>query len=166
MGSVKYISKILGLIIAISSNLACNQDSKPLPMTNNKVTWFSIPADDLNRSTKFYQSAFGWKIEPLTVEKNDDFSFHVVVNSEGDSNYIPDQRGVVNGCIVKRKIGLPSPAVLIEVDNLDAAIEKVKQAGGTVVSDKIPMASLNGEFIFIKDPDGNYVELFHNLGGD
>ena len=38
---------------------------------------------------------------------------------------------MLNGCIVKREMGLlPTPAVLIEVDDLDNAIEKVKKAGG------------------------------------
>lgn len=28
----------------------------------NKVVHFEIPADDLDRAKKFYQSIFGWKI--------------------------------------------------------------------------------------------------------
>lgn len=129
-------------------------------MTYNKVTWFSVPSDDLNRATKFYNSAFGWKIEPLTKEEKDDFSYQIMVNSESDSNYIPDEKGIINGCIVKRKIGLPTPALLVEVESLDKALEMVKQAGGTIVTDKTKMPSHNGEFVLIKDTEGNYVEVF------
>ena len=132
-------------------------------MAKNNVTWFSIPSDNLNRATSFYRDVFGWQVEPLTKEDNDDFSYHVLVNSEGDTNYVPDQRGIVNGCIVKRIIGLPTPAVLVEVNDLDAAIEKVKEAGGEIVTDRNPMKSLNGEFVLIKDTEGNYVELFKSF---
>ncbi len=138
-------------------------ESDGIELKANKVTWFSIPSDDIKRASKFYEEAFNWKIEPETKEANDTFSFHVALNSTSDENYISYKKGVVNGCIVKREIGLPTPAVLIEVDDLDAAIAKVKKAGGQLVTDKIIMKSLNGVFVLIKDTEGNYVELFQNI---
>lgn len=129
----------------------------------NKVTWFSLPANDMNRALKFYKDAFNWQIEPEIKEENDDFSFYVALNSKSDSNYISEEKGVINGCIVKRKIGLPTPAILVEVENLNTAIEKVKKAGGELVSEKIVMKSLNGIFVLIKDTEGNYVELFQSI---
>lgn len=129
----------------------------------NKVTWFSMPADNVQRAIKFYKEAFNWTIEPETKEENNAYSFYVAVNSKSDANYIPEAKGVINGCIVKREIGLPTPAVLVEVDNLDVAIARVKGAGGKLVTEKIVMKSLNGIFALIKDTEGNYVELFQNL---
>lgn len=129
----------------------------------NKVTWFSMPADNMQRAIRFYKEAFNWTIEPETKEKNDSYSFHVAVNSKSDSNYISDTRGVVNGCVVKRSIGLQTPAVLIEVDDLDTAIAKVKKAGGNVVGEKVVMNSLNGIFVLIKDTEDNFMELFQPL---
>ena len=67
---------------------------------------------------------------------------------------------MLNGCIVKRSIGLPTPAVLVEVEDLDTAISKVVKAGGKVMTEKIPMASLGGIFVLVTDTEGNYVELF------
>lgn len=61
-------------------------------MNSNEVPWFSIPADSLSRATQFYKSAFGWQIEPLIMEKNDDFSFHVAVNSKSDAEYILNKK--------------------------------------------------------------------------
>lgn len=132
-------------------------------MKANRVTWFSIPSDDLARAARFYNEAFDWRIEPLTVEANDDFSFHVAVNGESDGNYIQLERGGLNGCIVKKRIGLPTPAVLIEVDDLDAAIAKVEIAGGRIVTGIITMVSLNARFVLIQDPEGNHLELFQRL---
>jgi predicted enzyme related to lactoylglutathione lyase len=34
------------------------------------IGFFQIPADDVGRAKKFYQSLFGWKIEPDTTLEN------------------------------------------------------------------------------------------------
>lgn len=74
----------------------------------------------------------------------------------------PTKPAIVNGCIVKKAIGITTPVVLLQVDDLDTAAQKVEAAGGSVVSEKIPMESLNGSFILVKDPEGNMLELFAN----
>ena len=141
---------------AKKTNEATNPSARPaMP-----VTWFSVPADDLEKATSFYHQAFGWKIEPLTKEADEAYDYNVVVSSPSDRDFTPSEPGRVNGCIVKRAIGLSTPAVLIEVPDLDEAAKKVVAAGGTVISKKIAMRSLNGEFILVKDPEGNTLELF------
>lgn len=132
----------------------------PAPMP---VTWFSLPTDDLERAGAFYRRAFGWRLEPLTREANPDYDYAVAVNSPGDDSFTPSERGRVNGCLVKRATGVTTPAVLIEVPDLDEAARQVVVAGGTIVAGKVPMKSLSGEFILVKDPDGNLLELFHSL---
>lgn len=132
-------------------------------MKPNPVTWFSIPTDDMDRAATFYNRAFGWHIQPLTQEKNDVFSYHNSINSKSDDNLTPVERGIVNGCIVKRAIGLPTPSVLVEVDDLDEAIARIKEAGGTIVGEKISMPTLNAMLVFIKDTEGNYIEVFQVL---
>lgn len=126
----------------------------------NPVTWFSIPAEDTEKVNEFYRKAFGWKILPLTQESNHLYDFNVALTAESDEEFNPKQSGRVNGCIVKKAIGVDTPVVLIEVDDLDAAAQKVKAAGGTVVSEVIPMQSLNGAFMLVKDVEGNILELF------
>lgn len=127
------------------------------------VTWFSLPADRPEVAAAFYRRAFGWTIEPLTKEDDHVFDYNVVVSSASDGSYTPGQPGRVNGCIVKRATGVATPVVLIEVSDLDQAAKEVVAAGGTVVSSKIPMRSLNGEFILVKDPEGNMLEVFRSL---
>jgi predicted enzyme related to lactoylglutathione lyase len=154
---------LIGLAVLFSTSFQNCTHPKQKSMENNKVTWFSIPADSLNRAAAFYNAAFNWRIEPLTMEENEDFSFHTIVNSESDENYVPNEKGAVNGCLVKRRIGLPTPAVLVEVADLDRAIEKVIDAGGEIMTEKITMKSLNAVLVLIKDPEGNYVEVFQPL---
>ena len=136
--------------------------TKTAAKSTTPVTWFSLPADDIQKATAFYREAFGWEIEPLTQEEDHAYDYNVVVNSPSDGAYVPREPGRVNGCIVKRAIGLTTPAVLIEVRDLDEAAKKVVAAGGTVVSGEVPMRSLDGAFILVKDPDGNTLELFRS----
>jgi predicted enzyme related to lactoylglutathione lyase len=124
------------------------------------VTWFSIPAQDIDQATAFYSKVFDWKVQPPTKENDAVFDYNVVVNSASDENFVSKKTGRLNGCIVKKATGITTPVVLVEVDDLDESARKVVAAGGTVVSERIPMRSLNGEFILVKDPDGNMVEIF------
>jgi uncharacterized protein len=130
-------------------------DTKPAP-----VTWFSLPADDLTKAAAFYRQAFGWTTEPLTREPDETFDYHVLVSSPSHPDYSPVETGRVNGCLVKRATGVTTPAILIEVEDLDAAARRVVEAGGKVVSRTIPMRSLQGAFILVEDPEGNLLELF------
>lgn len=127
----------------------------------NPVTWFSIPADDIEQAKVFYNKAFGWSVQPETKEADDRYSFNIALTSpDNDAEYNPTKPATVNGCIVKKATGITAPIVLLEVDNLDAAAQKVEAAGGSIVSEKILMKSLNGSFILVKDPEGNMLELF------
>lgn len=128
------------------------------------VTWFSLPAADPRAAASFYEKAFGWKIEPLTKEDDPTYDFNVIVTAPSDaSTFTPAEPGRVNGCIVKRAIGVSTPVVLIEVADLDAATRAVVAAGGSVVGSKVPMRSLGGEFVLVKDPEGNVFELFRTV---
>lgn len=129
----------------------------------NPVTWFSIPAENIEQAKDFYNKAFGWEIQPETKETDDRYSFNIALTSpDNDADFNPTKPAIVNGCIVKKTIGVTTPVVLLQVDDLDAAAQKVEAAGGSVVSEKIPMESLNGSFILVKDPEGNMLELFAN----
>lgn len=125
----------------------------------NPVTWFSIPSSDIHATGTFYANAFGWHLQPETVEAHSDFNYVVAANSPGEITE-PDERGRINGCIVKRETGIEHPVILIEVDDLDAAATKIKSAGGSIASETIPMRSLDGSFFLARDPEGNLMEVF------
>jgi uncharacterized protein len=124
------------------------------------VTWFSLPARDVEKAAVFYERVFGWHAAPLTQEPDHAYDYKVLVNSPSDASFTPREAGRVNGCLVKREIGVSTPVMLIEVADLDAAAKAVVAAGGTVVTAKVPMSSLDGEFVLVKDPEGNMLELF------
>ena len=49
--------------------------------------------------------------------------------------------------------------IAIEVDNVYAAVEKIKQQGGKVVRDAGPMQHGTTVLAFVEDPDGYKIEL-------
>lgn len=155
------MNRLASLLVA-SLTVACSHAPTASP-AKNPVTWFSVPASDLDAAAAFYARAFDWKVEPLTREADAAYDYRVLVTSPGD-HYTPNQRGHLNGCLVKRTIGISTPVVLVEVDNLEKARSRIVAAGGTVTSGQVPMQSLNGQFFLATDPDGNVLEIFQPNG--
>ncbi|MEX0720041.1 MAG: VOC family protein [Balneolaceae bacterium] len=68
----------------------------------------------------------------------------------------PKNPGAINGGFYKKSNEAPvqHTSVVIQVDDLDAAIKKVSEAGGKVIgeADEIPGV---GSFIYFEDTEGN-----------
>jgi predicted enzyme related to lactoylglutathione lyase len=127
------------------------------------VTWFNIPSDDLERASNFYNKVFGWELQPLSQEADDNLSYYTALTARSDASYTPQESGRVNGCIVKRSMGLQHPTVLIDVDDLDKALEAVLAAGGKKASEKIDLSSAGGVLQFVEDTEGNVIELWKQI---
>src|SRR5260221_13979612 len=98
----------------------------------NPVVHFEIPAEDLDRMKKFYESAFGWQTNQLGQDMGD---YVVVTTSETDENRMVKKPGTINGGFYKKTTDPLSnhPSVVISVDDINEAIKKVKDAGGKVI---------------------------------
>ena len=49
----------------------------------NAISWFEIPSSDLNRATKFYETVFGIKLNPLDLPNIKMRMFHGNYNESG-----------------------------------------------------------------------------------
>lgn len=126
----------------------------------NPVVHFEMPAVDTKRMSEFYKSAFGWKTKQLGPEMGD----YVVVNTtETDENNMVKTPGVINGGFYQKDDKTNQyPSIVIAVEDINEAMEKVKQAGGKVIGgyegngtpDEIPGVGL---FAAIIDTEGNRV---------
>lgn len=95
----------------------------------------------------FYQDVFDWNIS-LIPEMN----YHLV-DTGGE--------GGINGGIMTPKEG-PWPgnmAFYIDVDDIDAYVDKVQQAGGEIVVDKMEVPGV-GWFALFKDPDERVIGIW------
>jgi predicted enzyme related to lactoylglutathione lyase len=129
-------------------------------MKMNPVVHFEMPARDNGRISKFYASVFGWKTQQLGPEMG---NYVVVQTTETGENNFPKEPGRINGGFFGRTQEDESPRVVIAVDDIRDAMEKVAAGGGRVLGgskpgepDDVPGVGLYAAFI---DTEGNRVGL-------
>jgi len=107
-----------------------------------RVVHFEINADDPKRAVKFYEEAFGWKINDW----------------EGPTEYWLIKTGEesepgIDGAIMRRE-GDWATINTIAVPSYDEFAERVKEAGGKVVSPKQAVPGI-GYHSYCLDSEGN-----------
>lgn len=127
---------------------------KTMSKTACKVTGFDIPVENEARAIKFYNSVFGWNI--ITGEKDHSHVETVPV----DSNWLPKEKGAVNGMLYKRGSKRDRAAILITVGSISDTIGKIKEQKGCVVTQKTEVPA--GWWAEIADTEGNLFELWEN----
>jgi uncharacterized protein len=107
----------------------------------SRVVHFEIPAEDPERAVKFYENVFKWKIE-----KWDQFEYWLVTTGEDDEPGI-------NGAIMPKEFGV-TVRDTISVDSYDEFADKITDAGGKMLSEKmeVPGMGITGSF---QDTEGN-----------
>jgi uncharacterized protein len=88
------------------------------------VAHWELWSENPDKAAEFYQQVFDWNIQHIS-----DLKYHVVDTGCGG----------INGGIMKPQRG-PWPGKLafyIDVDDLDAYSEKIRQAGGKIVVEKM-----------------------------
>jgi uncharacterized protein len=95
------------------------------------IVYFQIPSDDIERSKKFYNELFGWKINK-TPESN---------TPKGMENWevaTTDNNGnkALSGGMSKRSMPQQQITNFIDVESVDNYLPKVEKLGGKVVVPK------------------------------
>jgi uncharacterized protein len=124
----------------------------------NPVVHFEMPYEQANRMSKFYEQAFGWKMQAFGESMG-----HYVVATTTASDATtgrPTMPGAINGGFFPKKPDWPAqhPSVVIAVDDIGDAVEKVKTAGGTVLGDPIEIPGV-GLYVSFTDTEGNRVSI-------
>src|SRR6185436_1632010 len=110
---------------------------------SNAIVHFEIPADDLERARKFYKQAFGWKIsDPWKMSY-----FFVETRKKGEEG--------INGGLMQRKMPGQPFMNYIAVKSIDASLEKVRSAGGTICMPKTEIGTGMGWIAAFQDTEGN-----------
>jgi hypothetical protein len=122
----------------------------------NKVTHFEFPWDDKERAVSFYTKVFGWK--PFEWEQMGYTSWQT---GDIDEKMQPKEPGFINGGSSKRDPAMPYPMFYVDVDDIELALSKITENGGSVVRGKTPLGE-NGAMGFLawfKDSEGNILGL-------
>ena len=129
-------------------------------MSMNPVVHFEMPAEDKNRMADFYAKAFGWKAQMLGPEMGE---YVVVQTTETSENGMIKEPGRINGGFFKKTKPDQYPSVVIAVENIEEAMKKVQEAGGTVLGGQTPGVPDNipgvGLYASIIDTEGNRVGM-------
>jgi predicted enzyme related to lactoylglutathione lyase len=121
-----------------------------------RVVHFEIPFDDQERAHRFYAEGFGWALTPLP-------EMHYVLATTGPSDQgPPSEPGFINGGLLERGLPVGGPVLTLEVDDIDASLEKVESLGGATVSAKQAVGDM-GFSAYFTDTEGNLMGLWQNV---
>ena len=121
----------------------------------NKVIMFELPVTNVKRASGFYKMAFGWQINPWNG------SYGVITVPE-DKNWVPKEKGAINGEMYRRESKDEKPMVVVLVPSIARALAAVKQAGGKVVLEKEAYGDW-GWYARVKDTEGNLFGLWQEM---
>jgi predicted enzyme related to lactoylglutathione lyase len=119
--------------------------------TVGRFVWHEQVSADPERAQEFYTQLFGWGTE---------------VFKPGEVDYaMISAGGRTHGGFGKAGEGAPPPHWLnhVRVDDLDATIEKVRDAGGKLAAGPFEMGEV-GRFGIVTDPQGAFVSLYEPEG--
>lgn len=117
------------------------------------VVHFEIPANDRERMNKFYHNAFGWETHKLGPEMNE---YVLVTTTETDENQMVKHPGHINGGFFLKSSDNPvqHTAVVIQVEDIVESIQKVNNAGGTVMGTPYDIPGV-GKLVYFMDTEDN-----------
>lgn len=117
-------------------------------MVVKTIVHFEIPANDVERLSRFYQECFDWKFEKSPMPGFD--YWLIATGPRGKS---------VGGGMYRRTSPDERPRNFIAVDAIDTAIRTFTAAGGTQLVGKMEVPGQGWSFIGA-DPEGNVVALW------
>jgi len=130
--------------------VAGRQQTTKLLNSMARVTHFEIQADKPERAIAFYSALFDWQF----TKWDGPMPYWLIVTG-------PDSQRGINGGLLPRRGDRPAPGqsvnafvCTVEVDNLDATLEKGSGLGGTVVVPKMPIPGV-GWLAYLTDTEGN-----------
>jgi uncharacterized protein len=125
---------------------------------SGKVVHFELPFDDGDRARKFYGDTFGWQLMPMP-----DMDYTIVTTGPTDQESGPSEPGFINGGMFERSDQFPgkAPNIVIDVPSVEDALKRVVEAGGAVVTERMPVGDM-GFAGYFTDTEGNLVGLWES----
>lgn len=114
-----------------------------------------MPYEDRDRMVGFYQKAFGWKAQLYGEEMG---NYAMVQTTDTDDKGMIKEPGRINGGFYKKTAGNPNPCIVISVDDIKAAMQKVADGGGKVVGSPMEIPGV-GMYVAFFDTEGNAASL-------
>lgn len=125
---------------------------------DNAISWFEIPATDIDRAQKFYEAVFNIQLQPMDFQGTKMRMFP-----------IDDPMKGIGGTLVQESTGFYKPSAtdgpLIYLNgNPDVQIflDRIEPAGGKILVPKTTISDEYGDMAVFLDTEGNRIAL-HNI---
>jgi uncharacterized protein len=109
---------------------------------HHTITHIEIPAPDLAKAIQFYSTVFNWKIEIIQPGA---YAFFIIGGGL-DASLKP----------AEEKCG---PQLVIDVEDIPATLDKIKQEGGIITLPKTEIPGGHGFFASFQDPNKNHLQV-------
>ena len=120
----------------------------------NAISWFEIPAKDIDRAAKFYETIFEVKLTPMDL-----------ANIKMRMFPVDDPMTQIGGAIVHAEgFYKPSkkkgPLVYLNANpDVQIVLDKIDAAGGQIIVSKTEISPEHGHMAVFVDTEGNRVAL-------
>ncbi|MEM7686170.1 MAG: VOC family protein [Pseudomonadota bacterium] len=114
------------------------------------TVWVEIPSSDVDQAVPYYEAVLMTKLEKTVMGPDTTFVFKTATHPDGISGHVYPGKPAGDGS--GPTIHLAAPG------KLEDTLDRVRAAGGTVISDPIPFPF--GRFAYTTDLDGNSIGLF------
>jgi predicted enzyme related to lactoylglutathione lyase len=121
------------------------------------ITWFEIPATDVERAVDFYETVLEREIDVERMEQGPYAMFRTDEGEIGGAIARADEYQFDDGSFSMTP-GDAGPTVYLTVSDVDDALSRVAPAGGEVLVGRQPIET-GGQYGVIRDPEGNRVGL-------
>jgi hypothetical protein len=127
----------------------------------NPVVHFEMPAENRKRMAEFYTKVFGWQTQQLGPDMGE---YVLATTAESDETGRPKMGGAINGGFYQKTDDPVSnhPSVVIAVDDINDSIQKIKNGGGKVLGEVMPIPGI-GSYVSFLDTEGNRVGVLQPL---
>ena len=120
-------------------------------MVDHTIIHFEIPADNVEKLSRFYSELFGWKIEKTPGPMD---YWMITTGPE-------DEPGINGGLSSREQMSYTTFVNTVDVSNVDEYMAKVEEMGGKVVSPKMPIPGV-GYMAMCQDTEGNTFNIMES----
>jgi len=121
---------------------------------NTAISWFEIGTTDLDRATKFYETIFQVKLNPLDLDNIKMRMFPIDDMMTGVSGALVDSKGF------HKPSATDGPLLYLNGSpDVQLVLDRVEAAGGKILLPKTEISPEYGYMALIIDSEGNRIAL-------
>ena len=120
----------------------------------NAISWFEIPATDLERSQKFYETIFAVDMLPMDMHDMRIRMFPIDDMMTGNSGALVENNGF------HKSSATDGPLIYLNANpDLQFVLDKIEIAGGKITMPKTEISPEHGFMAVFEDTEGNRMAL-------